>query len=185
MFILYSNETSPPQEKFNLIFVARRSGPRRSDQAVCATKSFLPMMLAIGCCLFLSLSPGCGGDEGEGVAPSISNLFLGPVSAIVLEQGGLLGVTVSMDYADPDGDIAFVRMRFRFCGEGEVQYVDIAPGGITGNQAGAIWISARDPDRLPCRNLCCMNSRCSTKRDINRTPSRQPFTLTTLLGTGQ
>jgi len=108
-------------------------------------ESFLPMMLAIGCCLLLSLSPGCGDDEGEGVAPSISNLFFGPASAFVFPRGGEQRVTVSMDYADPDGDIAFVRMSFRFCGEGEEKHEDIAPGGITGNQAGAIWSSARVP----------------------------------------
>jgi len=84
-----------------------------------------------------------------GVAPSISNLFFGPASAFVLQRGGDLGVTVSMDYADPDGDIAFVRMRFRVCGEGEVQHEDIAPGGITGHQAGEIWISAQVP--IDCR----------------------------------
>ncbi len=38
---------------------------------------------------------------------------------------------------------------FRVCGEGEVQHEDIAPGGITGNQAGAIWISARVPTDCP------------------------------------
>ncbi len=113
------------------------------------TKSFLPMMLAVGCCLFPSLSTGCGDDEGEGVAPSISNLFFGPASGFVSPRGWELGITVSMDYADPDGDIAFVRMSYRVCGEGEVQHEAIAPGGITGRQAGAIWTSAWVPTDCP------------------------------------
>jgi hypothetical protein len=119
---------------------------------VCETKFFLPVMLAIGCCLFLSLSPGCGDDEGEGVAPTISNLFLGPTSVFVLPRGGWEDVTVSMGYADPDGDIAFVRMSFRYCGVAEVQHEDIAPMGITGDQAGEIWISARVPAECPAGN---------------------------------
>ena len=148
---------------------------------MCATKSFLPMMLAIGCCLFLSLSPGCGDDEGEGVAPGISNLFFGPASGFVLRQGGLLGVTVSMDYADPDGDIAFVRMRFRVCGEGEVQHVDIAPGGITGNQAGTIWISTGIPTDCPVGTYLYEFSVFDQKG--HRSNSLEaPFTLITLRG---
>jgi len=110
------------------------------------------MMLAIGCCLFLSLSPGCGDDEGEGEATSISNLFFGPDSEYVHLRGEWVGVTVSMDYADPDGDPAFVRMRFRYCGEGAVRHEDIPPGGITGNQAGVIWISPRVPAACPAGN---------------------------------
>lgn len=151
---------------------------------MCETKSFLPMMLAIGCCLFLSLSPGCGGDEGEGEAPGISNLFFGPASAFVFPRGGELGVTVSMDYVDPDGDIAFVRMSFRFCGAGEVQHEDIAPGGITGNQAGAIWISARVP--TDCRpgtylyEFSVFDGKGHQSNSLEAT-----FTLTTLIGTRQ
>ena len=113
------------------------------------TKSLLPSMLVIGCCLLLSHSPGCGDDEKVGEAPSISNLFFAPASAVVFPRSGDLDVTVSMDYVDPDGDIAFVRLSFRVCGEGEVQHEDIPPGGITGNQAGAIWISTRVPTDCP------------------------------------
>ena len=150
---------------------------------MCETKSFLPMMLAIGCCLFLSLSPGCGDDEGEGVAPSISNLFFGPASAFVLQRGGDLGVTVSMDYADPDGDIAFVRMRFRFCEEGEVQHEDIAPGGITGHQAGEIWISAQVP--IDCRPGTYLYAFSVFDQKGHQSNSLEAtFTLTTLIGTG-
>ena len=150
---------------------------------MCATKSLLPMMLAIGCCLFLSLSPGCGGDEGEGVAPIISNLFFGPASASVLQQGGLLGVTVSMDYADPDGDIAFVRMHFRSCGESEARHVDIAPGGVTGNQAGAIWISARVPRDCPAGTYLYEFSVFDQKGHESNT-LEATLTLTTSTGTG-
>jgi hypothetical protein len=106
-------------------------------------------MLIIVCCLLLLLSAGCGDDEEEGVAPGISNLFFAPASAVVFPRSGELGVTVSMDYVDPDGDIAFVRMSFRVCGEGEVRHEDIPPGGITGNQAGEIWISTRVPTDCP------------------------------------
>jgi hypothetical protein len=148
------------------------------------TKSFLPIMLASGCCLFLSLSLGCGGDEGEGAAPSISNLFLGPASESIFLWGGELGVTVSMDYADPDGDIAFVRMRFRVCGEGEVQHEDIAPGGITGNQAGAIWISAKIPTDCPTGTYLYEFSVFDQKGHQSNT-LEATFTRTTLLGTGQ
>ena len=112
-------------------------------------KSFPLMMLAIGCCLLLSLSPGCGDEEGEGVAPGISNLFFGPDSEYVHPRGEWVGVTVSMDYGDPDGDPAFVRMRFRYCDEGAVRHEDIAPAGITGDQAGEIWISTEVPASCP------------------------------------
>ena len=110
-----------------------------------APKRFLWLIQAIGVWLFSVLFPGCGDDEGEGAAPRISNLFIGPASAQVLLRGGELGVTVSMDYADQDGDIAFVRMSFRFCGKGSMRHEDIAPMGITGDQAGEIWISAQVP----------------------------------------
>lgn len=148
------------------------------------TKSILPSILAIGCYLFLSLSTGCGDDEGEGVAPSISNLFFGPASAFVTAQGGELGVTVSMDYADPDGDIAFVRMSFRVCGEGEVQHEAIAPGGITGNQAGEIWISARVPADCPAGTYLYEFSVFDQKGHQSNT-LEATLTLTTLTGTGQ
>lgn len=151
---------------------------------MCKTKSFLPMTLAIGSCLFLALSPGCGDDEGEGVAPSISNLFFSPASAFVLRQGGLLGVTVSMDYADPDGDIAFVRIRFRFCGEGELQHVDIAPGGITGHQAGAIWISTRLPRDCPAGTYPYEFS-VFDQKGLESNTLEATLTLTTSTGTGQ
>jgi len=112
---------------------------------VCEPKRFLWLILAIGSSLSYLVLPGCGDDEGEGAAPRISNLFIGPASAVVLQRGGELGVTVSMDYTDPDGDIAFVRVSFRVCGKGSMRQEDIAPMGITGDQAGEIWISAQVP----------------------------------------
>ena len=148
------------------------------------TQPFLPSMLAIGCCLFLSLSPGCGDDAGEGVAPSISNPFFGPAAAFVFPRGGELGITVSMDYVDPDGDIAFVRMRFRVCGEGEVQHVDIAPGGITGNQAGEIWITARVPADCPAGTYLYEFS-VFDQEGHQSNSLEATLTLTTLFGTGQ
>lgn len=114
------------------------------------SKNFLAMTLTFGCCLALSLVPGCGGDdEGEGGPPSISNLFFGPTSAFVRQQGGLVGVSVSMEYTDPDEDLAFVRMSAQPCGEGPVQHEDIAPGGITGSQQGVVWLSTRVTSLCP------------------------------------
>ncbi len=107
------------------------------------------MMMAVGVGLVLCLSAGCGDDEGEGTAPSINNLILGPDSGFVLQRRGWLGVTVSMDYSDPDGDPAFVRQSFRFCGEGPVKHRDYGPTGITGDQAGAIWVALGVPTDCP------------------------------------
>ena len=151
---------------------------------MCETKSFLPMIVAIGCCLCFSLSPGCGDDEGEGVAPSISNLNLGPTSAFVLQRRGWLGVTVSMDSTDPDGDPAFVRMSFRWCGEGPVQHEDIAPMGITGSQAGAIWISAGVSTDCLAGTYLYEFSLFDGKGHQSNT-LEATFTLTTLTGGGR
>ena len=99
------------------------------------------VILVFGCCLCLTLALGCGDDEGEGVSPRISNLFFGPTSATVGQRGGEVGVSVSLEYADPDGDLAFVRLSSLPCGEEPAGYMDIAPGGITGNQEGVVWLS--------------------------------------------
>jgi hypothetical protein len=107
------------------------------------------MMVALGACLLLCLLVGCGDDEGEGAAPAISNLFFGPDEALVHLRGEWVGSTASMDYADPDADPAFVRMRYRYCGEGEMRHEDIAPTGITGDQTGTIWIATEVPASCP------------------------------------
>lgn len=116
------------------------------------------------------------------MAPSISNLFLGPASSFVLPQGGLQGVTVSMDYADPDGDLAFVRMSFRYCGQGPVRHQDIAPMGITGDQAGAIWLSAGLPADCIAGTYLYEFSVIDRKSHPSNT-LEGAFTLTRLLGT--
>jgi len=146
-------------------------------------KSFLPLIVAIGVCLSSFFSPGCGDDEGEGAAPRISNLFLGPASVYVLPRGGWEDVTVSMGYADPDGDIAFVRMSFRYCGEAEVQHHDIAPTGITGDQAGEIWISARIPAECPAGTYLYEFSVFDQEGHQSNT-LEATLTLMNLLGTG-
>ena len=144
-------------------------------------KSFLQAMLAFGGSLLFCLASGCGDDEGEGVAPGISNLFFGPDTAYVNQRGGQVGVWVSVDYADPDGDPAFVRMRFRHCGEGEVLHEDIAPGGITGDQAGAIWISTVVPASCPAGTYRYAFSLFDQKGHESNT-LEATLTLTPLLG---
>jgi hypothetical protein len=140
-------------------------------------------LLAVGSCLFLCFSTGCGDDEGEGVAPGISNLFLGPETEFVHLRGEWVGVTVSMDYADPDGDPAFVRMRFRYCGEGEMRKEDIAPTGITGDQAGVIWISTDVPAACPAGTYVYEFSLFDQKGHESNT-LEATLTLTPFLGTG-
>ena len=54
---------------------------------MCETKSFLPMMLAVGCCLFLSLSPGCGGDDGGGGGSQHFKPVLRPDFRVYLPEG--------------------------------------------------------------------------------------------------
>jgi hypothetical protein len=113
------------------------------------SNSFLTRILALGYCLALSLAPGCGGDGGEGGPPRIANLVFKPTSSFIGRQGGSVGASVSLEYADPDGDLAFVRMSNRTCGEGPVQHVDIAPGGITGSNQGVVWLSTRVTSACP------------------------------------
>ena len=98
-------------------------------------------ILAFCSCLCLTLALSCGDDEGKGAPPRISNLFFGPTSATVGQRGGEVGVSVSLEYADPDGDLAFVRLSGLPCGEEPAGHMDIAPGGITGNQEGVVWLS--------------------------------------------
>jgi hypothetical protein len=102
----------------------KTSDPGRAILAFCS-----------GLCLALVL--GCGDDNGTGTPPRISNLFFAPTSGNV-GQRGMVGVSISLEYADPDGDLAFVRLSSRPCGEKPVEDVDIAPGGITGN---LVWLS--------------------------------------------
>jgi hypothetical protein len=150
---------------------------------VCETKPFLPCVLAIGRCVLLLLFLGCGDDEGEGGTPGISNLFFGPDSEIVHLRGEWVGVTVSMDYSDPDGDPAFVRMRFRYCGEGEMRHEDIAPVGITGDEEGEIWISTEVPASCPAGAYLYEFSLFDQKGNESNT-LEATLTLTPLLGTG-
>jgi hypothetical protein len=107
------------------------------------TSGLRKFFLALSGGLCLSLFASCGSDEGQGTPPRISNLFLGPGEAPAGRRPGLVGVSVSLEYADPDGDIAFVRMSSLPCGQGSLEYMDMAPGGITGNQAGVVWLSTR------------------------------------------
>ena len=113
------------------------------------SKEFLTRVLVPGFCLVLCLAAGCGGDEGEGGPPRISNLFFGPTSTFVGWHNGEVGVSVSMDYADSDGDLAFVRMSTRPCGEDPVQHVDVAPVGITGSTEGVVWLAPRVTTACP------------------------------------
>jgi hypothetical protein len=122
-----------------------------SDQEMYNPKTSMrgKVILALGCCLCFTIAPGCGDDEGEGAPPSIANLFFGPTSSNVGERGGEVGVSVSFEYADPDGDLAFVRLSSRPCGEGPVEHMDIAPGGIKGNKKGVVWLSTRITTACP------------------------------------
>ena len=98
-------------------------------------------MLVLGGSLCVALALGCGNDEGAGSPPRISNLFLGPDTARAGPRPGLVGVSVSLRYADPDGDLAFARMSTRPCGQGSLEHVDMAPGGVTGEREGVVWLS--------------------------------------------
>jgi hypothetical protein len=112
---------------------------------MCGSKTFRTGKAVLAFCsgLCLALALGCGGEEGTGSPPRISNLFFGPTSAAAGQGAGELGVSVSLEYADPDGDLAFVRLSSRPCGEGPVEHMDVAPGGVTGSQEGVVWLSTR------------------------------------------
>jgi hypothetical protein len=83
---------------------------------------------------------GCGsdGDGDGGTAPGISNLEYSPNSAHVGEGGGAVTVTGTMDFVDPDGDLDFVRFRYRPCGTGDWTNNDVDITGVSGLTSGTI-----------------------------------------------
>ena len=68
--------------------------------------------------IFLSLA-SCGGGGGGGSSfyqppagtapPSISNLFLSPISALHNEGGGWIEIDISVDFVDQDGDVNYMH----------------------------------------------------------------------------
>ena len=145
------------------------------------SKELLTRILILGGCLAHFLAPGCGGDGGEGGPPRIANLCFAPASTFVGRRGGSVGVSVSIEYADPDGDLAFIRMSTRPCGEGPVQHVDIPPGGITGSKEGVVWLSTRVTSACPAGTylyeFTAFDRKGHPSNTLEATFTLTPFTL--------
>lgn len=88
-------------------------------------------------CMFLM---GQGGWEppDTGTPPAISNLWQSRYSAYIGEGGGVVLVTVEMNFVDPDGDVDFVRAAGNECGTGPWLFYDYDIIGAEGLTSGII-----------------------------------------------
>jgi hypothetical protein len=87
---------------------------------------------------------GGGGSDGGGTAPTISNLNYSPMTAFINDGGGTVTVQGTINFADPDGDIASYVLTIYDSNGSVVQTLsDPIPGigGIT-EGIGHIFVSA-------------------------------------------
>lgn len=84
------------------------------------------------------LTAACGGDdEGSPAAsgsPTISNLALTPTTIVAAQQADLQG---SVDFADPEGDVATMRIEIRNPAGAAAPLVEGPLQGTQGVQQGA------------------------------------------------
>lgn len=96
-------------------------------------------------CVFVFLSllsfiTGCGSDGGS--PPTISNISYSPTTALIGGGGGSLTMVATVDFVDPDGDLFYVHVSDKDCGQGSWEYLDSILSGVTGVTSGTIQFLA-------------------------------------------
>jgi hypothetical protein len=95
----------------------------------------LMAVITAGILSTLGSGGGGGGGDGSGTAPSLSNLQYSPQAAFINDGGGFIDIFGTIDFTDPDGDLAsFVIIVF------DSSHVEV--GRLSGPIVGAAGITA-------------------------------------------
>ncbi len=73
---------------------------------------------------------------GTGDPPSISGLQYSPSSATA--GSGLMSVSGSFYFTDPDGDLAYGKFSYSSCGVGPLQDMQVPIAGVEGAESGLV-----------------------------------------------
>lgn len=91
-------------------------------------------LLRVGC--VCALVCGCGVDQGS--PPVISNIVYSPSWALVGFGDGTLIMVGTVDYVDPDSDLAYIRAATQVCGRGRWRYFDRLLSGEREGDSGTL-----------------------------------------------
>ncbi len=83
---------------------------------------------------------GCGTDQGT--APVIMNMHHEVTYALVGFGNGVLSIIGTVDFVDPDGDIAYMHVAERECGAGPERSLDKRILDMQGRTSGTILFVA-------------------------------------------
>jgi hypothetical protein len=111
--------------------------PRRQvggARGVSASSARIREILCVACvCASLC---GCGVDEGS--PPVISNILYSPSWALVGFGNGTLTMVGTVDYVDPDSDLAYIRAATQACGKGQWRYFDRILSAAAAGESGSL-----------------------------------------------
>ena len=128
----------------------------------------------------LAVAVGCGSDENEdlGSAPALSNLLYAPNTAQQGQGDGVVEARGRVDFVDPDGDLAFVRLSTQQCGQGPMQHDDrqtpeVVQGVTSGRLSLQAWIDTDCPPDTYVAELQCFDEKGNGSNVLYA-----PFTIT-------
>ena len=98
---------------------------------------FLLAVVYLAGILGIVASTGGGGD-GDGAAPTITNLIISPDTVYENEGGGQINITGTVNFTDPDGDLSSATVRVFDSLDQEVSSETIAIPGAGGLTSGII-----------------------------------------------
>jgi hypothetical protein len=109
----------------------------------CKSSLFIAFLFTIA---IFAISCGGGGGGGGGTspppppqnAPSISNLNYSPTSAFLNDGGGLVGVDVTFDFNDPNGNISTVTISVFDMRGNQIDTITVPVLGVSGDTSGTI-----------------------------------------------
>ena len=102
---------------------------------------YLGLVCVIALGVLSTLGSGGGGNGGGGTAPSISNLNYTPTGAFLNDDDGSTTVNGSIDFSDPDGDIASYTLTITDSSNNVVATLSDPIPGIGGVTNGSLLIT--------------------------------------------